>query len=78
LSLATDNEGSTVFNSVSKFNKIEVFQGIFNLAKENQKTEKLKKFSLATEMREAQSFIRYQNSIKLRYFRGYLIWQMRI
>jgi hypothetical protein len=42
LLLTTDNEGWTVFHRAAYAHKIEVFQGIFNFAKENLTTEKLK------------------------------------
>jgi hypothetical protein len=38
LFLATDNEGRTVFHEAPQLRKLEVFQGIFNLAKENLAT----------------------------------------
>ena len=40
--LATHSERKTVFHFAATNNEIEVFQGIFNLAKQNLTTEEVK------------------------------------
>jgi hypothetical protein len=45
--LATDNEGRLVFHVAARLRELEVFQGIFNLAKKNLTTEEVNKLFLA-------------------------------
>jgi hypothetical protein len=63
LLLTTENEGRTVIHCAAKFNKIEVFQGIFNLINQNLTTSG-EKLSLATDNKGRAVFIRRQYSIK--------------
>jgi hypothetical protein len=49
LFLATDNEGRTVFHEAAAVWNIEIFQRLFNLAKENLTTGEVNKLFLATD-----------------------------
>ena len=44
LLLAIDNDGWTVFHTALQFRNLQVFQGIFNWAKENLTREEVNKF----------------------------------
>jgi hypothetical protein len=70
LFLATDNEGRTVFHDVAQFGELEVFQGIFNLAKENLTTEEVNKLFLATDNEGRRVFHKAAAVWNLEVFQG--------
>jgi hypothetical protein len=72
LFLATDNKGRTVFHVAVTSWKLEVFQGIFNLAKENQTTEEVNKFLLATDSEGRTVICEARNFFTLEVFQGVL------
>jgi hypothetical protein len=49
LFLATDNKGRTFFHVAAAVWNVQLFKGIFNLAKENLTTEEVNKLFLATD-----------------------------
>jgi endo-1,4-beta-D-glucanase Y len=68
------NEGVTVFHMAVNFKGIEVFQGIFNLAKENQTKEEVKSLLLATVNKKWTVFHLAPNFKGIELFQGIFNW----